>query len=87
MTWEEGRGPIGKVEAGIEHNPEAGIEHGPEATVECDMGVDTELELEVHTENAPRVGLRTGQEPKLKIIVKLIPKMDGLIPMTISGNP
>ena len=70
-----------------EHDQEAGIEHSPEASVECDLEVDTEFEPEVHTGNALGVSLRNGQEPKLKIIVKLIPKMNRPIPKTITRNP
>ena len=79
MSQEEGFGPIVKAEAGIEHDLEA--------TVEGDLGVDTELKPEVHISNTLGVGLRTGQEPELKIIMKLIPEMDGPILRTISGNP
>ena len=75
------------MEASIEHDQETGIEHSPEAGIECDLEVNTEFEPEVHTGNTLRVGLRTGQEPKLKIIIKLIPKMNRPIPRTISGNP
>ena len=76
-----------QAEAGTEHNVEDGVEHGPEAAIECDLGVKTELEPEVYAGNVLRVGLRTGEEPKLKIIIRLTPKMDGPIPRTVSGNP
>ena len=75
------------METSIEHDQEAGIEHGPEASIEHNLEVDTEFELEVNTGNALGVCLRTGQEPKLKIIIKLIPKMNRPIPKTISRNP
>ena len=75
------------METGIEHDQEASIALSPEASIECNLEVDTEFEPEVHTGNTLRVCLRTGQEPKLKIIVKLIPKMNRPIPKTISRNP
>ena len=67
------------MEAGIEHDLEAGIEH--------DLEADAEFDLEVNTRPTLKVGLRIGQEPKLKIITKLIPKMNRPIPRTISRNP
>ena len=79
MSREEGCGPVVKVEAGIEHNPEATVEHH--------LGVDTELKPEVHIGNALGVGLRTRQEPELKIIVKLITEMDGPFPGLYPGTP
>ena len=66
---------------------EASIEHDQEASVEWDLEADAEFDLEVNTGPALKVGLRIGQEPKLKIIAKLIPKMNRPIPRTISGNP
>ena len=75
------------METGVEHDQEASIEHGTEASVKHDLEVNTEFEPEVCTRNMPRVCLRTGQEPKLEIIVKLIPKLHRLIPKIISRNP
>ena len=67
------------MEASVEHNQEAGVEHNLEANAEFDPEVDTGPAL--------KVGLRIRQEPKLKIIAKLIPKMNRPVPRTISGNP
>ena len=87
MSWKEDHRPVVRVETGVEHDQEAGIEHSPEASIECDLEVHIEFEPEVHTGNTPGVCLRTRQEPKLKIIIKLIPKMNRPIPKTISRNP
>ena len=75
------------METGIEHDQEASIEHSPEAGIEHDLEVNTEFKPEVHTGNVPGICLRTGQEPKLKIIVKLIPKLNRHVPKVISRNP
>ena len=71
----------------MEHNQEAGIEDDPETDVECDLEANAEFDLEVNTGPTLKVGLRIGQEPKLKIITKLICTMNRPIPRTISGNP
>ena len=79
MSWGEGHRPIVRVKAGLEHDLVASIECNLEANAEFDPEVDTGPTL--------KVGLRIGQEPKLKIITKLIPKMNRAVPRTISGNP
>ena len=66
------------MEASIEHDQEAGIEHNQET--------DAEFDPEVVTGPALKIGLRIGQEPRFRIIVKLIPKMNRPFPRTISRN-
>ena len=85
--WEEGHGPIAKVEPSAECNLGVSIEEGPEAKVEHDLRVDTELKLEVCTWNVLRVGLGTKQEPCPRITIKLAPKMNGPAFETIARDP
>ena len=65
---------------------EASIEHDQDHRMH-DLEANAEFDLEVDTRPTLKVGLRIRQEPKLKIITKLIPKMNRPIPRTISGNP
>ena len=74
-------------EASIEHDQEASVEHDQEAGIEHDQETNAEFDPEVITGPTLKIGLRISQEPRLRIIIKMIPKMNRPIPRTISGNP
>ena len=74
-------------EASIEHDQEASVEQNQEANVEHDQETNAAFNPEVATGPTLKIGLRIGQEVRLRIIIKLIPKMNRPFPRTISGNP
>ena len=65
--------------------------HGTIVRVEADVGPVLEAHigcgLEVNAGPILEVSLGIKQEPKVKAITELTPKMSGPIPWTISGNP
>ena len=89
MSWEEERGPIVRVETGIEHDHGSQHKtHSPEAGIEHWSGSRHRVwTRSPHWECALGFVWGPDRSPKLEIIVKLIPKLNRLVPKIISRNP
>ena len=64
----------------------AGEGHGSAARVEVNLGPGLEVDLGPGLEVDQGLILKVGQEPKVKVVTTLTPRMSVPVPQTTTGN-
>ena len=79
MSTREGHSSTIRVEVGLGH----GLEVDPGHSLEVDPGHSLEVDLGLVLEVGPEI----GQEPEVKAVTALTPRMNVPAPRTTTGNP